>query len=102
MQRKEDFINWLKNNTKLSSSSIVKYANAIKTISIGLGRYGLLVGSLYNITDPVIIESITMKYLSVPEFSDKDIRGNRMYSNALKYYYTFIRYLNDNGTKSKL
>jgi 5-methylcytosine-specific restriction protein A len=94
MQRKENFIDWLKNNTKLSSSSIGKYANAIKTISVGLGKYGLLEGSLYNITDQVIIESLTMKYLSVPEFSDKDIRGNRMYSNALRYYYIFTRNLN--------
>ncbi|MEH7525724.1 hypothetical protein V7149_21005, partial [Bacillus sp. JJ1503] len=49
----------------------------------------LLLGSLFNITDPVILEKYIHTYLSIPEFSNKDTRGNRMYSNALKYYKVF-------------
>lgn len=89
MQKKENFKKWLENNTSLSSSTIVKYANAINTISAELVKNGLLVGTLYNITDSVIIEKNIITYLSIPEYREKDTRGNRMYSNALKYYKLF-------------
>ncbi|MDM5198978.1 hypothetical protein QUF79_13200 [Fictibacillus enclensis] len=64
--------------------------------------YGLLEGSLYNITDPVTIESKSSKYLSIPEFIEKDMRGNKMYSNALRYYNLFAKYLNDNEFQEEL
>ncbi|WP_216830315.1 hypothetical protein [Alkalihalobacterium elongatum] len=82
---KDDFEKWLSNNTKLSTSTIGKYSGAINTISSELNKYRVLDGSLYNITDPTIVETMTVKYLSIPECNAKDIRGNRMYSNALKY-----------------
>jgi 5-methylcytosine-specific restriction enzyme A len=96
MQKKEKFINWLKNNTKLSSSTLEKYAGAINTISTELKKYQLLEGSLYNISDPLIIEAMIVKYLSVLEYREKDTRGNRMYSNALKYLKLFIEDSNKN------
>ncbi|PEF35333.1 hypothetical protein CON84_23475 [Bacillus sp. AFS094228] len=96
MHKKKDFIYWLATNTKLSSNTIGKYSGAINTISDELVRYGLLEGNLYNIIDPVTIESKSSKYLSIPEFIEKDIRGNKMYSNALRYYNLFAKYLYDN------
>ncbi|WHY84689.1 hypothetical protein QNH39_18820 [Neobacillus novalis] len=102
MAKKENFINWLNTSTNLSSNTTGKYSGAINTISDELGRYGLLEGSLYNITDPVIIESKSRKYLSIPEFIEKDIRGNKMYSNALRYYNLFAKYLLDNEFQAEL
>ncbi|MCM3195818.1 HNH endonuclease [Priestia megaterium] len=93
MVEKKYFANWLFNNSKLSSSTIEKYASAINTISTELRKYGLLEDSLFSITDPIIIEDMIGNYLSIPEFRDKDIRGNRMYSNALKYFKKFTEYL---------
>ena len=74
----------------MSSSTREKYVGAINTISRELKRHGILDSSLYYITDPVIIESYKVKYFSIEEFQAKDIRGNRMYSNALKYYKRYV------------
>ena len=51
--------------------------------------------NLYNINDPALVEELTHKYFSIPEFQEKDIRGNRMYSNALNYYKKFTESLNE-------
>lgn len=98
MQKKIDFTNWLLKNTNLSISTTGKYSSAISTISKGLMKYDLVNKSLYYIDDPILLESLTIKYLAVPEFSEKDLRGNRMYSNALKYFLSFTKstYLDTN------
>ena len=90
MLYKKRFSNWLISNTHLSSNTSEKYAGAINTISKGLMKYELLEQSLYSIKDPIILETLIIKYFSIPEFIDKDIRGNRMYSNALKQYKNYI------------
>jgi len=88
--KKEVFANWLQIECKLSSSSINKYTRAIKTITKELQGYDSLIPNLYNLDDPKKVETITEKYFSFPEFQDKDTRGNRMYSNALKHYKNFL------------
>jgi hypothetical protein len=93
MNRKEQFIMWLKENVRLADSTISKYANAIETISVELVKYDVIKGSLYNISNSSMLESLAMKYLAIPEYSDKDARGNRMYSNALKHYKNFLESL---------
>lgn len=90
MNRKEQLIKWMEDNTRLADTTISKYANAIETISIELLRYDVIQGSLYNISDPSMLESLEIKYLAIPEYSDKDSRGNRMYSNALRHYKNFL------------
>ncbi|WP_341201260.1 hypothetical protein [Planomicrobium okeanokoites] len=87
---KDNFSFWLESHTTLSLSAINKYTGAINTISKGLEKKGLLMGSLYDINDPVVVENLTLKYFSIGEFEEKDIRGNRMYSNALKYYKKYV------------
>eukprot|EP00130_Batrachochytrium_dendrobatidis_P008280 XP_006683155.1 hypothetical protein BATDEDRAFT_28721 [Batrachochytrium dendrobatidis JAM81] len=82
-----DFINL---RVKFSKGQREKYAGAINTISRELKGNNILDSSLYYITDPVIIESYKVKYLSIEEFRAKDTRGNRMYSNALKRYKEFL------------
>ena len=92
---KEEFANWLIDHTKLSSSTIEKYTNAIRTISKELSRNNVINSNLYNISDPALVEELTHKYFSIPEFQEKDIRGNRMYSNALNYYKKFTGSFNE-------
>ncbi|RSK27474.1 hypothetical protein EJF36_11580 [Bacillus sp. HMF5848] len=86
MERKKRFLNWLEENTKLSANTLGKYTSAINTISKEFNQEGLLEGNIYNLTDPESIENIITKYLTIPKFLSKDTKGNRMYSNALKYY----------------
>lgn len=90
MQKKSDFIDWLDKNTELATSTQEKYAGAINTISTELQKYNLLEQNLYFITDPVMIESYKVKYFQIPEYRAKDSRGNRMYSNALKYFVEYV------------
>lgn len=88
---KDNFSFWLESHTNLSTSTIKKYAGAINTISKGLKENGVLVGSLYDINDPIVVETLTLKYFSMVEYEEKDIRGNRMYSNAMKYYKKYVK-----------
>lgn len=87
---KENFMFWLESCTSLSNSTIKKYAGAINTISKEMKKNNFPIDSLYNINDPNLIEALKIRYFSLPEFQEKDIRGNRMYSNALKYFKKFI------------
>lgn len=84
---------WLTENTSLAESTILKYANAIETISKELIEYNVIDGSLYNIIDPIVLETLKLKYLSIPKFIVKDTRGNRMYSNALNHYKNYLNSL---------
>jgi 5-methylcytosine-specific restriction protein A len=94
MNPHEEFFAWLRNNSNLSTSTISKYTSAINTISNELRTRDLIEGNLYYVNDPKILEEIIDTYFSVPEHKEKDDRGNRMYSNALKYYSLFLRDLN--------
>ena len=93
MQRKNNFIDWLTNNN-LSPRTASAYAGAINTITKELKVKGILEGSLYDISDPVIIEAFTIKYFSIPEYKAKNEKGNKMYSNSLAQYKRFTQYNN--------
>ncbi len=99
---KEDFIRWMKSNSKLSNTTIVKYANAINTISTELSKYNMLEEDLFKINNPSQVEEMIEKYFSIPEFEEKDIRGNRMYSNALKQYKRFTDTINIDNKKKEV
>jgi len=90
MQQKTVFMNWLINNNKLSASTASKYAGAIKTISVELRGRGLLEGDTYSVNDPNTIDSIFIRYFSIPEYYAKNQRGNKMYSNALRHFRGFV------------
>jgi len=90
MNKKEAFSKWLSDHTNLAQSTIDKYSGAINTISRELVDQGELSGSLYQINNSVTIGKKSQIYLSIPQFQDKDLRGNRMYSNALKYYKKYV------------
>ncbi|MBN8208904.1 hypothetical protein JI666_09120 [Bacillus sp. NTK071] len=90
MNKKEAFSKWLAEHTNLAQSTVDKYSGAINTISRELMEQGELSGSLYQINNCVTIDKKSKMYLSIPQFQDKDLRGNRMYSNALKYYKKYV------------
>jgi len=88
----EDFFNeWLHKYTNLSKSSIVKYVNAIKTISVALNRDGVINENLYDINkyeDYVLIQNTIEDNV---DLNEKDKRGHKMYTSALNYYSKFLK-----------
>lgn len=84
---KIDFISWLEKNTTLSPSSVKKYAAAVGTIEANLTNYQLPIKSLYNIDDTSVIDLIK----DIPEFKEKDSKGNHMYSSALTHFTNYYK-----------
>jgi 5-methylcytosine-specific restriction protein A len=93
LKRYEEFKRYLESNW--SKTTAYKYSRAIYTISNELFNYNLLECDIYIIDDIDIINNLLGMYLSVPEFEQKDIRGNRMYSNAIKRYVDFYNNINN-------
>ena len=85
-----NFMKWLENTTSLSPRTIQAYTGALNTVSKGLKKYKLIEGSLYNLKNSTELETLILKYFAIPEFIQKDSRGNKMYSNALKYYKKYL------------
>lgn len=98
MINKEEFIKWLENHTTISAYSIGRYAGAIDTLSSELGIYGIDGSNLYNISSTRIIDMILIN----PDFREKNTKGNRMYSAALKYFKSFIESNYDNEFQQEL
>jgi len=83
------FTEWLEQNTQLSESSISKYSGAVSTISKDMATAGIIAKPFFNMNAyelDVAIEKVLKNGL----FSEKNLRGNHMYSNALKQYRLFI------------
>lgn len=87
---KENFINWLEVTTSLAPKTIRAYAGAINTISKGLEKYGHMEGSLYSLQNSTELETLVLKYFEILESTQKDSRGNKMYSNAFNYYKKYL------------
>lgn len=100
MGNREKFRSWMLKNTNLALSTVEKYTAAINSISDDLSRKNILEFSLFKTSDPVLVEEINNKYFYVREFKDKDEKGNRMYSSALKYYRKFTQSLNEQNGKN--
>jgi len=71
-------------------STINHYVGAIRTISDELFNRGVIDTNIYLISDKRVVESLCDVYLGIDELKNKDLRGNRMYSNALKRYNEFF------------
>lgn len=81
ISEKEQFISWMKENTRLSQSSIDKYSAAVSKIS---QIYKNDKDYLYSTVDINTLRE-EVEYITLDKnFEDKDITGNRMYSNGLK------------------
>lgn len=82
-----NFENWLVETRNLTRPD--KYSSTINTISNDLVSESLISGSIYNISDWVILESLMTKYFEIPRFFDKNETGHNMYSRAFKHYINF-------------
>ncbi len=84
------FDNWLKSNNKPS-----RYCRTILTISNDLYKVNYSSYNLYNIQDSNLLNDIMNYYLTIPEYNQKNKRGNNMYSSAFKAYIEFILSIED-------
>lgn len=81
IREKEQFISWMKENTRLSQSSIDKYSAAVSKIS---QIYKNDKDYLYSTVDINTLRE-EVEYITLDKnFESKDVTGNRMYSNGLK------------------
>lgn len=83
-----EFIVWLEKNGLERSAD--NYSRAINTISKELIHYNKIDRNIYNIDNVEEAKEILELYLSIPQLEQKDKRGKRMYSNAIKRYIEFI------------
>lgn len=83
------FSQYLKSNTQLSESSIYKYSRAVKRISIEMKNSGIISKDILNMNLSELDIAICL-ILHLPSFIEKDTKGNKMYSNALKHYRQFL------------
>ncbi|EIT85384.1 hypothetical protein A374_11590 [Fictibacillus macauensis ZFHKF-1] len=89
---KNEFIYWLENNRNIVPYSVNRYANAIETISSELTSYGMDEMNLYNVEEPLVINSVIKELQESNEFLQKNKNGNRMYSVSLNHYRRFLEY----------
>lgn len=90
----EQFEIWLKMNLNLSESSVKKYCRAIRAITNDMLGEGVIDKDLYSISSPLEFEKYKESIYNSNVFIEKDTRGNRMYSVAMKHY---LRFLQMNG-----
>ncbi len=87
MSKKDDFELWLINTNR--SRSATKYSNALNTISNEMIGKGLINKNIYLLDNCSEVNELEEKYLSVEEYRNKNMRGNNMYSAALRKYVEF-------------
>lgn len=93
------FSDWLSKNTELSESSIDKYSGAVGTISKEMRQKGTIQKPLENMS-PFELDLAIALTMSDPDFIAKNVRGNHMYSNALKQYRYFINAVTEDADDS--
>lgn len=99
MYEKDDFIKWMSENTNVSSTSIKKYASAIKSISKDLSKYNSKYIDIYDIKNIDEINEVQNLCIEINELKQKNKRGNNMYGASLNWY---KKYLNDIQDKNIL
>jgi len=89
-----EFNKWMQKNTRLSTSSISKYANAVRKISNDLVKLDLSYSSLEEITQKADLEELKKKYFSIPQYQALDTRGKGMYSAGFQRLIEFQNFRN--------
>lgn len=92
MSKKDDFELWLIKTNR--SGSAIKYSNALNTISNELIGKKLINKNIYLLDNSSEVNELEEKYLSVEEYRNKNMRGNNMYSAALRKYVEFNNIIN--------
>ena len=84
----KDFSSWIKDNSKLSDSSIYKYTRAVNTISNEMKAKGVITEGLFEMS-ALHLDRVIPLILNDVDFIQKNKIGNHMYSNALKQFRLF-------------
>lgn len=87
----EQFKNWLKCNLNLSDNSVNKYCRAIRAVTKDMLEEGVIDKDLYNVSSSLEFEEYKYSICNNDAFIEKDTRGNRMYSVAMKHYLRFLQ-----------
>ena len=83
------FDNWLKETSKLSDSSVYKYSHAVNTISREMIERNVIVKPLKDMELYEIDLAISLIFCD-EYFIMKNEVGNKMYSNALKWFRSYV------------
>lgn len=94
-----DFVDYLENNTSLSDTSIHHYESGFRTISKQMLESKVISKPLEEM-EIVELEIALFLILQNDDFKKKDSTGNKMYSNALKQYQSFIKSTKENKAKN--
>ena len=83
------FDNWLKETSKLSDSSVYKYSHAVNTISREMMERKVIAKPLKDMELFEIDLAISLIFCD-EYFITKNEIGNKMYSNALKWFRSYV------------
>ena len=90
---------YLKSNGKpLSTSSVEKYKRGLSTTSMEMLKKGIIRKPLEEMELMELDLAISI-IMNTKSFIDKDIKGDRMYSNSLKRYRCYVYHNADFGKK---
>lgn len=90
MENREKYIEWLADNTKKwAEATVGKYESAVRITSDEMLKKEVISKSLFKMTRSELDDAIFL-VLRDDGFLNKDKTGNKMYSNGLKQYRTFI------------
>lgn len=95
-----NFIKWLKLSSNLSDSSIDKYSRAVNTVSKEMLAEHVIAKPIAEMEIYEIDLAIAVIFRT-KSFIEKDTRGNHMYSNALKWYRSFVSAFSEKETSAK-
>ena len=83
------FNNWLKETSRLSDSSVYKYSHAVNTISREMMERKVMAKPLKDMELYEIDLAISLIFCN-EYFITKNEIGNKMYSNALKWFRSYV------------
>ena len=96
------FSQWMTQNSDLSESSVYKYKRAVNTVSNDMLEQAVVNKNLLEM-NLVELDIAIYNILNNPVFIEKNTRGKRMYSNALKQYrYYVMDKLEDDNADRKI
>lgn len=90
----DPFYQWLLSNSALSSSSVEKYARAVRTISTEMNDLDVIWKPLHKMSS-FEIDIAVASILGNGYFIEKNLRGNHMYSNALKQFRLYLNSMDE-------
>lgn len=84
------FEKWLIETEKISESSTEKYVRSIRAVSKDMITEGVITQCLYNVKSYDTYCGLMDRIFENKFFIEKNERGNRMYSSAMKKYERFL------------